>query len=113
MGAYDALRKLGPCYSRRYRVMGFDNEQLIAAHLYPPLSTMQLPHYEMGEWAVNYLIEHDANLVAGRSSTRSNARSSSGNRLEMPLGHGSLQSRMIATGRAVLREKNTRQAIRN
>lgn len=65
MGAYDALRKLGLTIPEDIAVMGFDNEQLIAAHLYPPLSTMQLPHYEMGEWAVNYLIEHDANLAAG------------------------------------------------
>ncbi len=60
MGAYDALRKLGLAIPEDVSIMGFDNEQIIAANLYPPLSTIQLPHYEMGEWAVNYLVEHDA-----------------------------------------------------
>ena len=65
MGAYDALRKLGLAISEDVAIIGFDNEEIIAGHLYPPLSTVQLPHYEMGEWAVNYLVEHDAMLTAG------------------------------------------------
>jgi LacI family transcriptional regulator len=55
MGAYDALRKLGLSIPRDVAVIGFDNQEVIAAHLYPPLTTMQLPHYEMGAWAVRYL----------------------------------------------------------
>jgi LacI family transcriptional regulator len=39
-------------------VVGFDNHELIAAHLNPPLSTLELPHYQMGRWAVEYLVEH-------------------------------------------------------
>lgn len=58
MGAYDALRKLGLTIPDDVAVMGFDNQEIIAAHLYPPLSTMQLPHYEMGQWAMRYLLEH-------------------------------------------------------
>lgn len=65
MGTYDALRKLGLAISEDVAIMGFDNEEIIAGHLYPPLSTMQLPHYEMGEWAVNYLVEHDAVSATG------------------------------------------------
>jgi LacI family transcriptional regulator len=57
MGAYDALRKLDLRIPEDVAVMGFDNQELIAAHLYPPLSTMELPHYQMGQWAANYLIE--------------------------------------------------------
>lgn len=56
MGAYDALRKLNLRIPEDVAVMGFDNQEIIAANLYPPLSTMALPHYEMGAWAVNYLI---------------------------------------------------------
>jgi LacI family transcriptional regulator len=59
MGAYDALRKAGLSIPDDVAVIGFDDEQLIAAHLYPPLTTVRLPHYEMGEWAVNFLSEHD------------------------------------------------------
>ncbi len=58
MGAYDALRKLGLRIPEDVAVVGFDNHELIAAHLYPPLTTMELPHYEMGQWAVNYLLQH-------------------------------------------------------
>lgn len=56
MGAYDALRKLGVSIPDDVAVVGFDNQELIAAHLYPPLTTMALPHYEMGQWAVNHLL---------------------------------------------------------
>jgi LacI family transcriptional regulator, galactose operon repressor len=58
MGAYDALRKLGLAIPDDVAVIGFDNLELIAAHLYPPLSTLELPHYAMGQWAVQYLLEH-------------------------------------------------------
>jgi LacI family transcriptional regulator len=57
MGAYDALRKLGLSVPNDVAVIGFDNQELIAANLYPPLTTMKLPHYEMGQWAVKHLLE--------------------------------------------------------
>lgn len=58
MGAYYALRKLGLRIPEDVAVMGFDNHEIVAAALNPGLSTMQLPHYEMGTWAFNYLLEH-------------------------------------------------------
>jgi LacI family transcriptional regulator len=58
MGAYDALRKLGLSVPNDVAVMGFDNQEIIANHIYPPLSTMELPHYQMGKWATNYLLEN-------------------------------------------------------
>jgi LacI family transcriptional regulator len=57
MGAYDALRKLNLSIPQDVAVIGFDNQEIIAAALHPGLSTMQLPHYEMGQWAINYLFE--------------------------------------------------------
>jgi LacI family transcriptional regulator len=57
MGAYDALRKLNLSVPGDVAVMGFDNQELIAAHLYPPLTTMELPHYQMGAWAINHLLK--------------------------------------------------------
>lgn len=56
MAAYDALRKLGLSIPDDVAVVGFDNQEIIAAHLYPPLTTMELPHYAMGEWAANKLV---------------------------------------------------------
>ena len=57
MGAYDALRKLKLSVPNDVAVIGFDNQEIIAGHLFPPLSTMELPHYNMGAWAVNQLIK--------------------------------------------------------
>jgi LacI family transcriptional regulator len=62
MGAYDALRELGLRIPQDIAVVGFDNQEIIAAHLRPGLTTLQLPHYEMGAWAVNYLLEEAMHL---------------------------------------------------
>ena len=37
-------------------IVGFDNQELIATQLDPPLTTVALPHYELGRWAVQYLL---------------------------------------------------------
>jgi LacI family transcriptional regulator len=64
MGAYEALKERGLRIPEDVAVVGFDNQELIAAHLRPALSTVALPHYEMGRWAVEYLIDR-----AGRGET--------------------------------------------
>ena len=56
MGAYDALRTLGLSIPGDVAVVGFDNQEVIAASLYPALTTMELPHYQMGRWAVEELL---------------------------------------------------------
>lgn len=58
MGAYDALRKLKLSIPEDVAVVGFDNQEIIAAHLHPSLTTLELPHYAMGKWAVEYLLAH-------------------------------------------------------
>jgi LacI family transcriptional regulator len=58
MGVYEALQELKLSISEDVAVMGFDNQEIIAAYLRPKLSTMELPHYEMGQWAVTFLLEH-------------------------------------------------------
>lgn len=63
MGAYDALRTMGLSIPGDVAVMGFDNQELIAAQLSPSLSTIQLPHYEMGKWAVEFLLEHNGEAL--------------------------------------------------
>jgi len=56
MGAYDALRELGLSIPGDVAVRGFDNEDVIAPYLRPPLSTSALPHYELGQSSVRYLL---------------------------------------------------------
>ncbi len=57
MGAYDAIRNMNLKIPEDVAVVGFDNQEIIAAHLYPALTTMELPHYQMGVWAVQKLVE--------------------------------------------------------
>ena len=58
MGAYDAVKELGLTIPDDVAIIGFDNLEVTAANLRPPLTTMELPHYAMGQWAVKYLIDH-------------------------------------------------------
>jgi LacI family transcriptional regulator len=57
MGAYQAAHELGLRISQDVSVVGFDNQELIADGLFPGLTTVALPHYEMGAWAVNTMID--------------------------------------------------------
>ena len=56
MGAYRAIRLRGLRIPDDISVVGFDNMEQIAPWLDPPLTTMQLPHYEMGRWAVEQVL---------------------------------------------------------
>ena len=47
-------------------VVGFDNQEVIAAHLRPPLSTVSLPHYELGAAGVRMLLGLEAAPEGGR-----------------------------------------------
>jgi LacI family transcriptional regulator len=57
MGAYRAAAELGLTIPDDLSVVGFDDQQLIAANLHPGLTTVALPHYEMGAWATEQLID--------------------------------------------------------
>ena len=56
MGAYQAAAELGLRVPADLSIVGFDNQELIASGLRPGLTTVQLPHFEMGWWAVRTLI---------------------------------------------------------
>ncbi|WP_149205175.1 LacI family DNA-binding transcriptional regulator [Actinotalea subterranea] len=56
MGAYDALRERGLRVPEDIAVVGFDNQEVIAGHLRPTLTTVALPHYEIGVRAVQALL---------------------------------------------------------
>ena len=56
MGAYRAAAELGLRIPDDLSVVGFDNQLLLAEGLYPALTTVALPHYEMGAWAVDALV---------------------------------------------------------
>ena len=62
MGAYDAIKERGLTIPGDIAVIGFDNQELIAAYLRPKLTTVALPFEEMGALGVRTL----AALTAGQ-----------------------------------------------
>jgi len=55
IGAFEALKDLGLAIPGDVAVMGYDDQEF-AWQLSPSLSTVLLPHREMGRWAVDNLI---------------------------------------------------------
>lgn len=62
MGAYDAIKERGLTIPADIAVIGFDNQELIAAYLRPKLTTVALPFEKMGALGVQTL----AALTAGQ-----------------------------------------------
>lgn len=56
MGVYQGGRALGLRIPEQLALIGFDNQELIAPYMEPPLTTMELPHNAMGQWAVRHLL---------------------------------------------------------
>jgi LacI family transcriptional regulator len=56
-GAVLAARRLGLSVPGDLSLVGFDNEELVALLVDPPLTTVQLPHEAMGRWATDHLLE--------------------------------------------------------
>lgn len=51
VGAYFALKEAGLRIPEDMSVVGYDDQENLAADLSPPLSTVRLPYYDMGYWA--------------------------------------------------------------
>lgn len=54
IGCYEALKEAGLHIPEDISVVGYDDEE-IARHLFPPLTTLILPHLAMGQWAIEQL----------------------------------------------------------
>jgi LacI family transcriptional regulator len=62
VGVYDALKEKGLTIPEDISVVGFDDQELLAAHTRPPLTTVRIPYFEMGSWAVDQLTHADGNV---------------------------------------------------
>ncbi len=59
LGALEAARQLGLHIPEQLSIVGYDDQE-IARHAHPPLTTVLLPNYAMGQWAVERLIDEAA-----------------------------------------------------
>jgi len=56
LGAYDAVRKAGLRIPEDVAIVGFDNVEILTAQIHPPLTTIELPNFEMGQLAIRMLL---------------------------------------------------------
>ncbi len=61
LGCYEALKELGKRIPDDVAVIGYDDRE-VAQFARPPLTTVLLPHFEMGTLAAEYLIDHQGGL---------------------------------------------------
>ena len=57
MGAYRAARNHGLRVPDDLSIVGFDDQEFIASELDPPLTTVRLPHREMGQLAIQLVLD--------------------------------------------------------
>jgi LacI family transcriptional regulator len=57
MGAYRAARTRGLHVPDDLSIVGFDDQEYIASELDPPLTTVRLPHREMGRLAIQLVLD--------------------------------------------------------
>jgi LacI family transcriptional regulator, galactose operon repressor len=97
VGCYEALKERRLAIPDDVSVIGYDDEE-VARHLTPQLTTLVLPHREMGRWAV----EHGLALFAKRRTKYPITK------LECPL----IQRASIASPRAALNTRRTAELQR-
>jgi LacI family transcriptional regulator len=65
LGCYGALQEMGRRIPDDVSVAGFDDDS-IARQLSPALTTIMLPHEEMGRWSVEQLLSYEAGAPGNR-----------------------------------------------
>jgi len=68
MGAYNSARRLGLRIPDDLSVVGFDDLAILSAAVDPALTTVALPHLEMGAWAAEQLYVEIAARATGQPS---------------------------------------------
>jgi LacI family transcriptional regulator len=84
MGAYRAARVAGLSVPGDLSVVGFDDQEHVADALDPGLTTVALPHYEMGAWAARRAIARAASAASASSGAPELAEIAGGEHALMP-----------------------------
>lgn len=66
MGAYRAASELGLRVPEDVSIVGFDDQRLISEGVHPQLTTVALPHFEMGARGVRLLVDQVADPTVAR-----------------------------------------------
>jgi LacI family transcriptional regulator len=82
MGLYRAARHRGLNVPGDLSIIGFDDQEFIASELDPPLTTMRLPHVEMGRLAIESVLDLDTEYAGWQPGP---AKGSSVAMLECPV----------------------------
>ena len=61
---YFVAQSLGLKVGENIGIGSFDDWDIIPTLLQPSLTTMALPHYDMGQWAINYLLNERTDIVS-------------------------------------------------
>lgn len=69
-GLYQVAQRLGMQIPAHLSVIGFDNQIVVSENLEPGLTTVQLPHRAMGEWAAEQTIARIRGQASGASVHR-------------------------------------------
>jgi LacI family transcriptional regulator len=69
-GAYFALVEAGVRIPEDISVVGYDDQESFAADLRPALTTIRLPHYEMGRLAARHLLDVDTDAMPENTLVR-------------------------------------------
>lgn len=67
LGVLFALSEAGLKVPDDVSVVGYDDQEHLAAHLHPALSTVRLPYYQMGRWAAERLLQDDLSAIPPRT----------------------------------------------
>jgi LacI family transcriptional regulator len=67
VGAYFAAKESGLEIPTDVTIVGYDNMDALAADVSPPLTTVQLPYYEMGRWAAEQVLNGSVDTLPART----------------------------------------------
>lgn len=57
LGAYDAVKELGLRIPEDISIVGYDDQEMIVQYMRPPLTTVRIPYFEMGELAASSVLD--------------------------------------------------------